>query len=89
MWYKVNHIMNSDFRAAAEWFLFKCLVGAFPFMGWFILFYLGMIPVWLGIAAVNQDLAEPAAQLLMLPAAALALPKAIKYVNSWERGFWR
>jgi len=81
--------MKTDFRAAVEWFLFKCSVGAFPFLGWFILFYLGMIPVWLGIIAVNLDLAEPAARLLMLPAAALALPKAKKYIGKWEQGYWR
>jgi hypothetical protein len=87
MWYKVNHIMKPDFRAEIMWFLIKCLVGAFPFLGWFVLYSLGMIPIWLGIAAAKFDWAIPTAFLLGLPAAALALPKAMNYVEKWERGF--
>jgi uncharacterized membrane protein len=44
-----------------------------------------MIPVWLGIIAVNQDLAEPAIYLLYVSAMGVAFQKAKKYVERWGR----
>jgi hypothetical protein len=82
--------MNTDIRAEIEWFLFKCLVGAFPFLGWFILYYFGeMVLAWLPIVVARPEYAVPAAYVLQVPAAAFALRKAIKHVERWERGFWR
>jgi hypothetical protein len=59
--------MNTDWRAEIEWFLFKCFVGAFPFLGWFILYYFGeMVLAWLPIAVSKPEYALPAAQILQV-----------------------
>jgi len=69
-----------------EWFLLKCLIGTPSFIGWFISYYFcEMVLVWLPIVAKNPEWAVPAAQILQIPAALLALRKAKKRVDKWER----
>ena len=80
--------MNSDWRAEIEWFLFKCFVGAFPFLGWFVLYYFGeMVLAWLPIAVSKPEWSILAARILQIPAAIFAFRKANKYVEEWERRF--
>lgn len=68
------------------WFLFKCLVGAPSFIGWFISFYLcEMLLVWLPIAAQKPETSALTAQVLQIPAIVLALRKAKQRVDDWER----
>lgn len=72
------------------WFLMKCVVGFFPFCGWFISFYLGeMILTWILIVPDHPELAELVAYILTIPAAMLALRKAKQTTDRWERGLLR
>jgi hypothetical protein len=62
------------------------LLGFLPFCGWFISFYLGeMVLTWILIVPNHPEWAVPAADILAIPAAVLALRKAKKYLEKWER----
>jgi hypothetical protein len=64
------------------YFMMQCLVGFFPFVGWFLLIYSGeMVVAWVGIVPSHPEWAVPLAYILMVPAASFALRKAINYVR--------
>ena len=68
------------------YFCIKCLVGTPTFIGWFISYYFcEMVLIWLPIVVQNPEWAVPAAQILEVPALFLALRKAKKRADEWER----